>query len=422
MISPYIPSPTSGNRSRSYYLLKMLARQHSVSLIAMDDGAAIQMPRDMVSLESLTNKIEVLQRPAQPSKRLLQLINVLSGKSHVLYEELAGIKEIQKTLELLFARDHYDAIVAEGLMLGDYHLPEDVKVVLDEHNIEFELLERAYLQETSWLRKWYNWRESRLVKRVEISFCQEADAVVVTSERESEILKSLLPDNMVEVVPNGVDIDYFQSKDAGQEVDGRIIFTGAMDYYPNVKGVLFFAQKCWPLIRSQMPGATWHIVGKNPLPDVQKLAELPGITVTGSVADVRPYFNEARVAIVPLLVGGGTRLKILEAMAMRKAVVSTSLGCEGIAAVQDEHLIVADQPDALAKAVIELLNNQEKRDALATAGRELVEAEYSWERCGDQLLKILEQVSSAQENLPRRQKADILTSAEHEFPSFRVKQ
>jgi glycosyltransferase involved in cell wall biosynthesis len=105
----------------------------------------------------------------------------------------------------------------------------------------------------------------------------------------------------------------------------------------------------------------------------------------------------ARVAIVPLLVGSGTRLKILEAMAMRKAVVSTSLGCEGIAAVQDEHLIVADQPEAFAKAVIELLNNQEKRDALATAGRELVEAEYSWKPCGDQLLKILEQVSSARE-------------------------
>ena len=125
------------------------------------------------------------------------------------------------------------------------------------------------------------------------------DAVAVTSERERKTLKSLLPDTLVEVVSNGVDIDYFHGKDGEQKIDGRIVFTGAMDYYPNVKGVLFFAQKCWPLILGHMPGATWHIVGKNPLPDVQKLAELPGVTVTGSVADVRPYFDEARVAIVP---------------------------------------------------------------------------------------------------------------------------
>ena len=174
MVSPYIPSPTTGNRSRSYYLLKMLARQHSVSLLAMDNGAAIHMPQDMVSLESLTQRIEVLQCPAQPSKRLRQLLNVLSGKSHVLYEELVGMKEVQKTLDVLCADDQYDAIVAEGLILGDYRLPEDVKVIIDEHNIEFELVERAYRHETSLLRKWYNWRESRLLKPIEIRFCREA--------------------------------------------------------------------------------------------------------------------------------------------------------------------------------------------------------------------------------------------------------
>jgi glycosyltransferase involved in cell wall biosynthesis len=336
--------------------------------------------------------MEVIPYHRSPArlKRLKQLVNVIGGKSDILNEP--GTKALLNALDLLFVHDHYDAVLFEGTLNSNYHLPEQVKVIIDKHNIEFELLERLSLNETRWFRKWYNGREYRLVKPVEIKQCRDADAVAVTSERERLLLKRLLPHNVIEVVPNGVDVAYFHGSGAEQEVDGRIVFTGAMDYYPNAEAALFFAQKCWPLIRARMPGATWQIVGKNPRPDVQKLAVLPGITVTGSVADVRPSFAEAEVAIVPLLLGGGTRLKILEAMAMRKAVVSTSLGCEGLSAVPGKHLIVADQPEVFAQAVIELLKNPEKRRALGTAGRALVESAYSWERCGDRLLHILEQM------------------------------
>jgi len=309
---------------------------------------------------------------------------------------------MQSTLDLLFSQDHYDAVVFESALASGYHLSEHVKVILDQHNIEFELLQRAYLHETAWLRKWYNWWESRLVKPVEVELCRGADAIVVTSERERLLLKSILPPSKIEVVSNGVDIEYFHGNCSEQEVDGRIVFTGSMAYYPNVEAVLFFAQKCWPLVREHIPGAIWQIVGKDPLPAVRKLAELPGITVTGSVADVRPYFAEARVAIVPLQIGGGTRIKILEAMAMRKAVVSTSLGCEGLSVVPGKHLIVADQPEVFAQAVIELLNNAEKRQALGTAGRAMVEAEYSWEKCGTRLLELVTEVVEMESSLHER--------------------
>ena len=392
IVSAIFPSPTSGNRTRNYYLLKMLARQHTVSLITLEESAAIQMPHGITSLESLTHRMEVIPYHHSPPhlKRLKQLVNVISGKSDILNEP--GTKAMQNALNRMFVHDHYDAVLYEATLNSNYRLPERVKVIIDKHNIEFELLERLSLTETRQLRRWYNWRETRLVKPVEIQQCRNADAIAVTSEREHHLLKSLLPRSVIEVVPNGVDIEYFHGSDAEQEVDGRIVFTGAMDYYPNAEAALFFVQKCWPLIRTHIPSATWQIVGKNPRPDLQKLAELPGITVTGSVADVRPSFVEAGVAIAPLLVGGGTRLKILEAMAMRKAVVSTSLGCEGLSAVPGKHLIVADQPEVFAQAVIELLNNPEKRRALGTAGRALVKSEYSWERCGDRLLHILEQV------------------------------
>jgi glycosyltransferase involved in cell wall biosynthesis len=147
-----------------------------------------------------------------------------------------------------------------------------------------------------------------------------------------------------------------------------------------------------PSIQAQVPGATWQIVGTNPSPDVRQLAELPGVTVTGTVPDVRPHLAMATVAIAPIHVGSGTRLKILEALAMRKAVVSTRLGCEGLVVEPGKHLLVADQPEAFVQAVVTLLTTPEVRVALGTAGRALVETEYSWELCGAQLLHTLKAV------------------------------
>jgi sugar transferase (PEP-CTERM/EpsH1 system associated) len=391
MVSPYIPSPTSGNRSRSYYLLKMLARQHTVSLLAIDNGVKVEIPHTLEALEDFTSTIKIVPAIAQYPKRVRQLINIATGRSTYLSQHIT--EGVQSVLDHLLAREQYDAIVFECALASNYRLPPQVKIILDQHNIEYEVLYRTYLHEKFSLRKWYNWRESILVKRAEIRLCQRADALVMTSERERRVMQSILPHSFIEVVPNGVNIDYFNKKTTEPEREGSIIFTGSMEYYPNIEAVLFFAQKCWPLILEALPGATWQIVGKNPRPDVQKLARLPGVTVIGSVADVRPYFNQAAVSIVPLLVGGGTRLKILEAMAMRKAVVSTSLGCEGLEVEAGKHLLLANEPEAFAHSVIELLKDPEKRQALGSAGRALVEAKYSWERCGDRLLQVVAEVN-----------------------------
>lgn len=392
LVSPYyFPIPAWGARARSFYLLKMLARKHTISLLTLDDRAEIEAYYRTDQVEKLTDRIELVPpRPEHHHKRLRQLMNVVSWKSNVLDDH--SVPGMQEALDALLARNHYDAILIESALTASFRLPGDTRVILNQHNIEYELLERTYLHEKAGLRKWYNWREYRLLKPIELERCRKADAVVVTSERERILLKSMLPRNVIGVVPNGVDIEAFDRNSSEPEVPGRIIFTGSMDYYPNIEAVLFFAQKCWPRIRALLPDASWQIVGKNPPLKVRKLAELPGVTVTGLVPDVRPFYNEAMVAIVPLLVGSGTRLKIPEALAMRKAVVSTSLGCEGISVVSGKHLLIADRPEAFAQAVVELIKSPEKRKALGDAGRALVEAEYSWERCGDQLLHVLEQI------------------------------
>lgn len=389
IVAPTLPSPSSGGPTRNYYLLKTLALKHTVSLIALNEGDRESVHRCLARLKELTHTIQVVPRPEFYPKRLEQLLDVMRGKSYVINSY--RLTEMQEAIDRLLASEAYDLVFFESVLIDCYRLPANVKVVIDQHNIEYEVRLRTFQREKAWVRKWYNWLESRLIKPVEIERCRRANTVVVTSEREQLALKRMLPRNVIEVVPNGVDTGMFhEQQHLKQEVPGRIIFTGSLEYYPNVDAVLYFARRCWPLIRAEMPGATWQIVGKNPLPEVRKLDGLPGITVIGSVPDMRPYLALAEVAIAPLLIGSGTRLKILEALAMRKAVVSTSLGCEGLSVESGKHIIVADQPEVFAQGVLTLLRNPQMRSAFGKAGRELVEAEYSWEQCGTRLLNILE--------------------------------
>lgn len=389
VLSPNWPSPTWGGGTRNYYLLQALASRHAVSLLALVDRAepaACSTPLP----EHFTGMVQTIGEPTGHLKRFRQLVHLIEGKSHLLAAH--SVPEMQAALDDLVRREHFDAIFCESVLMAGYRLPPAIRLIIDEHNIEHELLWRSYQHETAWVRKWYNWRESRLLKPVELERCRLADAVLVTSEREHLLLKRLLPDSMIRVVPNGVDVAAFPWSCPRQEVPNRIIFTGAMNHYPNVDAVRFFAQGCWPLIRERIPNATWQIVGSNPLPEVRKLAALPGVTVTGAVPDVPPYLAAAAVAIVPLRIGSGTRLKILEAFAMQKAVVSTSLGCEGLAVVHGKHLLVEDAPEAFAHRVIGLLRDPARRTALGISGRSLVEEHYSWERCGTLLLQVLEEI------------------------------
>lgn len=390
MLTANLPSPTGGANARNYYLLKALARKHTVSLLAFTSASGLEIATNRAALECLTHELQVIPQDTNRMKRFQQFANVARGHSYLL--DLHTLPELQEALNAMLAREPYDGALFESSLMAGYHLPAHLMTIIDQHNIEHELLQRIYRSEKSPLRKWYNWSESRILKRMELAYCRKANIVLVVSERERLLLKELLPDQLIEVVPNGVDTEVFQRNDSLQEIADQIIFTGTMDYYPNTQAVLYFARYCWPLLREQVPAATWLIVGKNPPQEVQRLATtLPGVTVTGTVPDVRPYLMASTVAIAPIQTGSGTRLKILEALAAQTALVSTTIGCEGLAVVPDKHLLVADTPDAFVHAVVTLLRNPQQRNALASAGRALVETEYSWEWCGEQLVRILAQ-------------------------------
>lgn len=387
MVSPHLPGPSWGAGTRSYYLLKALADKYTVSLLFIGDESIA----DAHALLQEINLQRIHQFPLQSSpqhKRTQQLVSVMRNQSYLLasyYKE-----EVQQAINGILAQDTYDAVIFESVFMAGYRVPEEVAVIIDQHNIEHELLQRTYEQEQAWSRKWFNWWEARKLKPVELARCRSAQGVLVTSEREYLLLKRLVPQCRAEIVPNGVDTSFFKKPEGQQEITHRIVFTGTMNYYPNIQAVLFFARECWPHIQAQIPTATWQIVGKSPPPEVAQLAELLGVTVIGAVPDVRPYLAAASVAIAPLLIGSGTRLKILEALAMQKAVVSTSLGCEGLEVETGKHLSVADQPELFTQAVIDLLQDTEKRASLGSAGRVLVEAIYNWKQCGNSFVHALE--------------------------------
>lgn len=392
MLSANLPHPSWGASTRNFYVLRALARCHEVTLLACVDATEVAAYRREPLLDELVARLELVVRPLVLHKRALQLRNLLLGRSHLLYT--FDLPEMQAALDALLVDEKYDLVLCESIFMAGYRVPERVKLVVDQHNIEHELLYRTFENEQGRLRKWYSWQESRLLKPIEMERCARADAVLVTSEREQGELRRMLQRDEVFVVPNGVDIERFTPSASTRVIADRVVFTGAMNYYPNVDAVLHFAHECWPLILAHIPAATWYIVGRDPLPEVCRLAALPGVTVTGSVPDVRPYLCEAAVAIAPLRIGGGTRLKILEALAMSKPVVTTSLGCEGLAVESGRQLIIADEPDAFAQALLMLMNSPQKCALFGEAGRQLVELEYSWVRCGERLLHVLDRSGS----------------------------
>lgn len=395
MVALHVPAPTIGVSTRNYHLLRALARQHSVSLLVLADEHNPANLADAERLASLVRSVRLVTPPAA-SKRVEQLRYLAQGRSYRVMA--ATVPAMQAAIDEAFGRECFDAVFFESVLPAGYRLPDGVRVIIDQHNIEYELLRRTAAQEPLGPRKLYNWLESCRLAPIELRRCAAADVVLVTSERERQALHRSLPNSFIEVVPNGVDLEFFSRSTLPQtthaslsatDTTPRIVFTGAMNYFPNVDAVVSFAHTCWPRIREQVPDAKWLIVGKDPLASVQRLAELPGVTVTGAVPDVRPYLGSATLAIAPLLVGGGTRLKILEAFAMGLPVVATRLGCEGLAVVPGQHLLVADTPEDLADAIVRCLTDAGLSARLGAAGQALAEAKYGWDAISAHLLRVL---------------------------------
>ena len=271
----------------------------------------------------------------------------------------------------------FDLCVADFLVAAPNLTFDRVPVLLFEHNVEYLIWQRLASLERRWWRKALFDVEWRKMQRCEVAACEAAALTVAVSEEDRRRLAELAPRARTASIPTGVDTEYFRP--AGHpQVAGRLVFSGSMDWHPNEDAIFYFNDAILPRIRARVPDVSLTVVGRNPSERLRDLAARTGITVTGTVDDVRPHIDEAEVYVVPLRAGSGTRLKIFEALAMAKSVVSTTVGAEGLALTHGRDVLLADAPDEFADAVVSLLGNPERRESIGRAGRELVETHFSW--------------------------------------------
>jgi polysaccharide biosynthesis protein PslH len=381
-----------GGKLRTWHLLRHLARRHHITFLSYVDPS--QPKADSEGMHEVCGELHTIPRrdvekgslgfTLDAARHVMQRLPYAVGK----YRSEAYANRLQG----LLASGDYDLVVADFLP-PMVNLPERLPcpLVLFTHNVEAEIWRRHAETATSWWRTRLLAQQWQRMLQFEGEAVRRADLVLAVSEVDSRTLQRLYGalGRAVHVVPTGVDTTYFSP--AGTTVRPKhLVFTGSMDWLPNEDGMLFFAREVLPLIRREEPDTTLSIVGRSPTPAVAGLASEPGIEVTGRVPDVRPHVAAAAVYVVPLRIGGGTRLKIFEAMAMGKAVVSTTVGAEGLPVDSGLHLLIADEPRDFANAVLRLFRNQTERARLGDAARHLVVEQYDWAAVSGHLETALE--------------------------------
>ncbi|MFB3921520.1 MAG: glycosyltransferase family 4 protein [Terriglobia bacterium] len=258
--------------------------------------------------------------------------------------------------------------------------------ILNHHNCESAMAERRAFSEPNPVKKAYLRSQANKLRRLEEGVCHQFAVNLTVSELDKQALLERNPRAHWHVVENGTDTDYFRPSEAPPEPN-TIVFAGGLSWYPNVSGIQYFARDIWPLLKRQRPGIRWYLAGRSPAEAVMRIAKSdPDITLIADPEDIRPWIWKAAVFVCPIIDGGGTRLKILDALAMGKAVVSTSIGAEGLEVAPGEHLLVADEPDSFAREVERTVGDDGLRNSLGQCGRALVERVYSWQTIGKHLV------------------------------------
>jgi glycosyltransferase involved in cell wall biosynthesis len=290
---------------------------------------------------------------------------------------------MQQAIDALCAAHDFDVIQLEASLLCAFTFPGDTPLVLDEHNIEYEVFVRMTESERSFARRRFNQIEAGRYRRFEQDWWKRVDAVVITSGREAPVLARVAPRTPTTVIVNGVDLHYFTPSDE-PPMPRTLVFNGILDYRPNLDAAYHLVDEIMPLVSARFPEAKLKIIGRGYPADIKRLTR-DNVEVIGRVPDLRPHMTQSAVSVVPIRMGGGTRLKVVEGLAMGLPMVSTTLGCEGVSVHDREHLLIGDDAESFAARIVELFENPAFGRELGLAGRALMEREYSWDLGGELL-------------------------------------
>ncbi|MFL5482790.1 MAG: glycosyltransferase family 4 protein [Gemmatimonadaceae bacterium] len=384
--------PHSGVTNRTYHVLLQLQRRFDVTLVAFsrrnhqaDHTARANSTSALrAELSRVLDSVPIASEWSLAKKIQIHFESVMARKPYIFFDYAS--RQFGKEIETALHDNTFDLVHLDSLdVSGWLPLIPSVPITCTHHSIESELLRLRATHIGNRLSAAYLNHQAKLLEATERALCGRFALNVMTSELDATRLRALVPRANTASIPNGVDVNYFTPTESQRAVRGRVVFLGPTYMFPNRDGVEFFLSKIWPLILSDLPNVTFHLLGKNSHRDKTEFESNAGVTCHGYVDDIRPHFAAAQCSVVPLRTGGGTRLKILDAWAMGSAIVSTSIGCEGLAAVDGTNILIRDDPRQFAEAVTAVLRDGELRRQLGENGRKTAETIYAWSVVGDKL-------------------------------------
>lgn len=394
--------PHSGVQNRTFNVLRQLQVEFDVTVLSFArrnhhrDEAERRAAANSLA-KSVSRVLDPVPIPAEYSRIrfvLDHLSSLLAQRRYTdfLYQSDAYVAQLRTVL----AEVEFDLVHLDSLDLACYfdHFA-GYTVVCTHHDIDSGLMERKASQIRVPVLRQYLHLQSRLIRAVEVSLSPRFAANLVMSERDADQLRAIAPTARLFVVPNGVDTHFFAPRSESNVEPGRVCFVGPTFMYPNRDAIEWFLDRIWPSVRRSSPGATLEMIGRNPPGDAERYANVEAVIPAGYVPDVRPHLAKAVCSVVPIRVGGGTRLKILEAWSFGVPVVSTSIGCDGLNAVDGENILIRDDPDEFGMAVAQVLSDAVLRSRLTANGIRTVGELFSWDRIGANLRELYLRLSGS---------------------------
>jgi glycosyltransferase involved in cell wall biosynthesis len=382
MLAPRVPfPPTYGAAQRNLQILRWLGARHQVTFIAYGN------PGDRIASLALAESAEKVVILPPPRRQALRRILDLATSIQPDLARRLWSPAMVDAVERVLGESTFDLVQVEGLEMFSIWRSacaarrSTPAVILDEHNAEFALQTSAAAvsrHDGAWLGALYSSVQAARLRRYERNACGLVDGIVTVSTDDEAALRAIRPDVRAAVVPNGVDLAHYVPEPT-YERDQRVLFIGKMDYRPNVDAVEWLCRDIWPIVRREIPSAILDIVGRDPLPRVARLGGADGVTVVGEVPDERIWFQRATLLVVPLRMGSGVRLKVLQAMATGTPIVSTRLGMAGTLAIAGTHYLPGETPKEITNQIVLALRDRGRRVGLAEASLALVRERYDWQ-------------------------------------------